>query len=341
MRQLTALLSSRFASTVVYRVVYANDAGAVTELQIRQLAAGYSVHRFNVNDSGEVLEAALVSGAPLEVAKDYVREESCCLEQIGFDWLEEPQVFELEDFSNYTLSCRTPVCVTSQSFFHSSHNEAGEYLSQSLPGGIRLILQCDGNGKVLIRPSINAEPIILNDELEAQARALFAFNGFRGALLDVVIHNHNLYIVDAMYFGNTWVDELPVSSRIRFLLETMKKHGIKSDCVIRPVTVNPADWLMVHDHALTRGIVVRRNASLPVCSRTDVAEQGASEQHTYLLSQQSHIQATLLKALGSKMMIRHEDDFSIEPIGALPYYYNFNDQKVSILAKGSEPLMAF
>lgn len=341
MRRQTSSLRSRFNPAVIYSIVYVNCEGAVIELQIRQLSAGYSVLRFNVQGFNGASELVLVLGVQLEAAKDCIREESCCLEQSGFDWVDEPQAFEIVDLSEQELIDRNPVCVTAQSFYGNNHNDGAAYLSQSVPGGIRLLLQYDMSGCVLVRPSLSAEPIPLSGTLEAQALALFAFNGFRGALLDVMIYKHKLYIVDAIYFANTWLDDLPLSRRLGFLLDTMKLNGIDSSCVIRPMTVTATDWLMVNDHSLTRGIIARRNNSLPVYSRTALKGQGVYEPTTFLLSQQSHIRVTLLKALGPTMMIRYEDDYKVESVGALPYYYNFNEQKVSLLAKYPEPLVVF
>lgn len=341
--QLMSLLSSRFTATIIYRVIYTpSDISELVELQIRQLPAGFSVHSITASKSG-LAESLLMSDATLDAAKDLIKEESLCLEQSGFDWYREPQGYELVDLSLSTLSARPPVCMKGKSFFDVSHSEATEFVSQSLPGGIRLLLQHDCSGNVLIRPSLNAEAILLTGELETQALALFAFNGFRGALLDIVIHNHRLYVVDAIYFRDKWLDDLPLSHRLGFLIETMEKHGIDSSAVIRPVVVNPTDWLRIHNHGLTRGIFVRRKDSMPVYSRDTTYKQNYTQGKltTYLLSQQSESRITLLKAISHKMLIRFDDDHIVESAGALPYYYNFHEQQMSLLVKNStDPLMS-
>lgn len=338
--QLRAVLSSQFTSSVIYRVIYASPQGStLVELQIRQLQGGCSVHKITANRSGSSNEA-LISKATLDEAKDQLKEECLCLEQSGYDWFSEPQGYDLVDLSLYSLKATQPVCLTGQSFFAAHHSESVEYLSQALPGGIRLLLQHDSNGKVMIRPSLQAEAIELTGELEAQALSLFAFEGFRGALLDTVIHNHKLYVVDAMYFGDQWIDELPVTRRLGFVLDTMKTHGIDSSAVIRPIVVSPTDWLRINDHAVTRGLAIRRNDSIPLYSRETTA--GQLHGTTYLVSQKAHARITLLKTLGQKMLFRsNEDDYRVEQAGPLPYYYNFHEQQMSLLAKGpTEPLMA-
>lgn len=334
--KLVKRLFQHFPATVVYSVTYVSeDESTLVQLQIRSEPAGFSVLSLTATNKLEgVLVETLASGLKQFDANALVVEHSVCLDQQGLDWLSGPTEHELLDLSLEALSHRPSSCFSGFEFYASNH-DSNDYFSQKLKSGIRLLLQHDGSDSITVRQRLDCQPQELTGPARESAARLFRVAGYRGALLDVLLCGDDLQVLDAAYFADRWLDDLPLNERLGFVERRLKDSGIKADCILMPEIMKPESWLSLNDNATVRGMLVRKANSLPVFCRAateDQVTQFQASRATYLLSQYGAKAVVLTPSIGSNVVVRCSSTFGFLFNAALPHCFKPSNSTVNLLS---------
>lgn len=287
--KLQTKLSCAFTPNVVYAADYVAQSGysQMVRFQIVALeAGGFEVQTVDTTKHN-IHNPYQKNGtfSKLSLAKSRVQEEGLAIEQNGFDYYED------NDYSLYDCSVdavHNGSCKAVNSFeFHAMHHNSKDLIVQPLSGGFHGVMTINPYGRIHLAALGCHNRTEMKDCSESrQVKRLMAVTGFRGAILEVIIANSEVKILDAAYFADRWLDDLPFSQRVSFVLNKLVSHGIDTNIFIKPRIVDSVELLKLNSEGIVKGYMARKAGTKPIVSRIAeptiapsqwvvVAEQGA------------------------------------------------------------------
>lgn len=263
-------LSYAFLPNVVYVADYLSQCGFEQMVRFQILAleeGGFEVQKIDSAQNNMAKKYQPVAKlSSLSLAKGRVQEEGYAIEQNGFDFYEEA------DYPLYDCTAEIVqhgICEPANSVeFHAQHHCSKDLIVQPLSGGFHGIVTVNQYGHIYLTALGSDNKTRLLDCSEArQIMGLMAIAGSRGAILEVVISNSEVMILDATYFADRWLDDLPFSQRIGFILNKLKLHGISTQMIIKPRIVEPIELLRLNAEGRVKGLMVRKINSRPIIAR--------------------------------------------------------------------------
>jgi len=148
------------------------------------------------------------------------------------------------------------------------HHDSKDLIVQPLSGGFHGVMTINQFGHIHLAALSCHNRTWMNDCSESrQVKCLTAVTGFRGAILEVIIANREVKILDAAYFADRWLDDLPFSQRVSFVLSKLVSHGIDTNIFIKPRIVDSTELLKLNSEGIVKGFMARKAGSKPVVAR--------------------------------------------------------------------------
>lgn len=263
-------LSCAFAPNVVYTADYVAQSGYSQMVRFQIVAleeGGFEVQ--TVDTTKHTIHNPYQKNgtfSKLSLAKSKVQEEGLAIEQNGFDFYED------NDYSLYDCTVdavHVGNCTPEDSFaFHALHHDSKDLIVQPLSGGFHGVMTINQYGHIHLAALGCHNRTRMNDCSEArQVKCLTAVTGFRGAILEVIIANREVKVLDAAYFADRWLDDMPFSQRVSFVLNKLVSHGIDTNIFIQPRIVDSMELLKLNSEGIVKGYMARKAGAKPVVSR--------------------------------------------------------------------------